>query len=50
MLKKIENDEKICVSPEHTPPSHMVYRPGTYEWTCPKCKTKTTFRVNGPIW
>jgi hypothetical protein len=26
-----------CLSPEHTPPMHYNYTPGTYEYTCPGC-------------
>ena len=48
-LKKLDDDKtwtrKVCRSPEHNPPGMMVYRPGTYEWTCPKCGDVTSFTV-----
>lgn len=34
-----------CNDPEHKPPSHMVYEPGEYEWTCPSCGKVTKFIV-----
>jgi hypothetical protein len=37
--------EKPCFHPEHNPPSHMVFSPGTYEHTCPGCGNKITFTV-----
>jgi hypothetical protein len=45
--KKIADDERPCMDPEHDPPKHMVYRPGTYEHTCPGCSRKIVFRVEG---
>lgn len=48
-LKKLDDDKtwnrKVCRSPEHRPPSMMVYPPGRYEWTCPVCGEKTFFTV-----
>jgi len=50
-LRKIESPEdwgedgKVCLSLEHSSPSHMFYEPGTYEWTCPVCGEKTVFTV-----
>lgn len=48
-LKKLDDDKtwshKICRSPEHNPPSMMVYPPGRYEWTCPVCGASTFFSV-----
>ena len=35
-----------CRDPEHNPPSMMVFEPGTYEHTCPTCKSKIIFNVN----
>ncbi len=37
--------EEICRDPEHNPPSMMVYPPGVYEHTCPRCEEKKTFTV-----
>lgn len=34
-----------CLNPEHNPPSMMVFKPGTYEHTCPGCGSKTIFTV-----
>jgi predicted RNA-binding Zn-ribbon protein involved in translation (DUF1610 family) len=44
-LKKIKDADKPCLSSEHNPPSHMVYSPGTYEYTCPSCGKVTIFEV-----
>lgn len=44
-LKKLADAPKPCLSREHNPPSHMVYEPGTWEWTCPSCGKKTVFTV-----
>lgn len=49
-LKKIDDPklpERPCPSREHNPPAHMVYKPGTYEWTCPTCGHVTRFTVQG---
>ena len=43
-LKKIK-DIKPCLSPEHDPPSFMVYEPGEYEYTCPSCGRTIRFVV-----
>ena len=45
--KKISDEKRLCSHPEHHPPSHMVYEPGTYEHTCPSCGQKITFVVHG---
>lgn len=39
--------QKPCCSPEHNPPSHMVYAPGEYEYQCPACGHITKFTVHG---
>ena len=44
-IKKIAEAPKICTHPEHKPPSHMVFEPGTYEHTCPACGEQTIFTV-----
>jgi len=49
MLRKIETvdwRQKPCYSNQHNPPSHMVYEPGTYEWTCPVCGQVTRFVIH----
>lgn len=38
-------ESKPCYSPEHSPPSMMVFAPGTYEHTCPSCGKVTIFTV-----
>ena len=38
-----------CLSPEHNPPAHMVYRPGVYEHVCPACGRKVVFPVRGAM-
>lgn len=47
--RKIAEAQKPCAHPEHNPPRHMVFRPGTYEHTCPACGFKTIFTVRGII-
>jgi hypothetical protein len=46
-LRKIKGgyEKEHCISPEHNPPSHMVYEPGTYEYTCPACGKTIVFTV-----
>ena len=36
---------RVCMHPEHTPPSMMVYKPGVYEHTCPGCLRRVTVTV-----
>ena len=50
-IRKISDDvypilDQPCLSPEHNPPTYVVYEPGTYEWTCPECTHKTIIRVS----
>jgi hypothetical protein len=44
-LRKIKEPIVPCLSNEHNPQSHMVYSPGTYEYTCPLCGNVTIFTV-----
>jgi hypothetical protein len=51
-IKKIKNPDSWnskmggpCLHPEHKPPQHMVFEPGTYEHTCPACGKKIVFVV-----
>ena len=37
--------ERLCQSPEHNPPSHIVLEPGTWEHTCPACGKKLIFTI-----
>lgn len=48
-LRKISEDFKPCLHPEHNPPSHIVLSPDRYEYTCPSCGKRTIFVVQG-IW
>lgn len=48
-IRDLEPDE-TCTSPEHNPPMHMVYRPGHYEHTCPRCGHVQSFTVRGVTW
>ena len=41
---------EVCISPQHNPPSHMDYRPGRYQWTCPACGRSVVFTVQSPVW
>jgi hypothetical protein len=38
-------EEKICISSEHNPPQFMVYQPGRYRYTCPKCGKMQEFTI-----
>lgn len=49
-LERVKEPELPCLHPEHAPPAHMVYRPGTYRYTCPRCGKVTTFAVPAIIW
>lgn len=46
-IKKIADLPKpsICRHPDHNPPAHIVFKPGIYEHTCPKCGSITSFTV-----
>lgn len=44
-MKKIADIPKGCRHPKHSPPSHIVLKPGVYEHTCPKCKANVVFSV-----
>ena len=45
-LKKIADVPKVCMSPEHNPPAHVVLEPGVYEHTCPDCGERVEFVVS----
>lgn len=49
MLKKIAELPRLCLSPEHDPPTMIVLPAGVYEHTCPSCGQKTTFVVSPPL-
>lgn len=38
-------EDPPCSHPEHNPPTHMAFEPGTYEHECPSCHRKTVFDV-----
>ena len=42
---KEPNEEELCLSPEHSPPSPIVFEPGTYEHICPMCGKRIVFTV-----
>lgn len=42
--------KKICLSPMHNPPGHMVFQPGyVHTWTCPACGKSIQF-TSGAIY
>jgi hypothetical protein len=43
--RKVADAQIPCMNPEHKPPSHCVFEPGTYEHTCPSCGKITIFTV-----
>jgi len=44
-LKKIKDYTRVCISPEHNPPTNIVLEPGKYEYECPVCGKITKFIV-----
>lgn len=36
---------EICKHPGHNLPAHYVYRPGYYEYECPRCGKVTEFII-----
>lgn len=38
-------NEKLCLHPNHNPPSYIIFKPGKYEHECPSCHFKTYFEV-----
>ena len=50
-IRKLSDDpsatpnSKICTHPDHGLPLLMVFPPGVYEHTCPRCGAKQVFRV-----
>jgi hypothetical protein len=38
---------EVCYDRDHEPPSHMVWRPGTYEHVCSSCGKTVRFVVSG---
>lgn len=43
--RRIGSVPKPCTNAQHTPPSMMLYKPGTYEHVCPGCGMKGVFTV-----
>ena len=41
----VYEEEKTCLHPEHHPPQFMVFTPGKYIHTCPKCGKVTKFEI-----
>lgn len=37
-----------CTDSEHNPPTMMLWEPGIYEHTCPRCGAKVRFCVERP--
>lgn len=46
--RKIADLPRVCVSPQHDPPSMMVYEPGVWEHVCPSCGNRQVFTVTRP--
>lgn len=49
-MKKTQDEDRRCTHPEHTPPTHMVRKPGTHVHTCPSCGKTITFTISGVQW
>lgn len=43
--RKILDHKQMCRHPEHLPPTHQVFDPGTYEHRCPNCNEITIFTI-----
>jgi len=39
------DSKQICNHPEHTPPTHIVLRPGKHVWQCPSCGKQQVINV-----
>lgn len=48
-FKKIKDykGKKVCMSPEHNPPTHIVLDAGEYVYTCPVCGKEQ--KINVPL-
>ena len=42
--------QRMCLHPEHNPPSHQVMENGVYEYKCPGCGNVTVVVVYQPSW
>lgn len=51
-FEPLGDDDKVwmpaCQSPEHDPPSLMLFRKSGY-WVCPECGHRTLIRVDRPV-
>ena len=45
--KIADSPPRPCRHPDHNPPGMRVFKPGTYEHTCPACGKKLVFTVDG---
>ncbi len=43
--EKIKDASTVCLHPEHGPPMHRVFEPGTYRHVCPACGNVIVFTV-----
>jgi len=50
--RKLPDSVKIefCRDPDHNPSSFMVYEPGHYEHTCPKCGKIQKFIISKKVY
>lgn len=46
----LSQEPRPCLHPEHNPPRMRVFTPGLYEYECPACHQKVTFRVRRLGW
>ncbi len=37
---------RFCRHPDHEPPQYRLFEPGTYEHTCPGCRSTRVFTVH----
>ena len=45
MLEKIKEYTKICLHPEHNPPTNIVLKAGDYKHICPGCGNVIIFTI-----
>lgn len=44
-LRKIAEPPKLCTSPDHHVPTHLVLEPGTWEHVCSGCGRVTVITI-----
>lgn len=45
-LEDAPEDKTACMDPEHDPPTGICLDPGTYEYSCPRCRNKKIIKIS----